>query len=375
MIAEDIPLPHGRPGTRRSVPVLRFGAPAGGGPKAYIQAGLHADESPGHLVAQHLRERLTDLDAGGLVRGEIVLVPCANPIGLDQVLLGQHAGRFELASGVNFNRAYADLAARVADRVAGRLGPDAGRNVQLVRAELRAAARTLPAQTEAEALRRLLLSLAADADIVLDLHCDAEAVMHMYTGAELWPAAADLAAETGCRAVFLASESGGEPFDEACSGLWWRLRARLGGEAPLPAACLAATLELRGQSDVDDALAAEDAAAILRFLTRRGLIAGEAPPLPPALCEATPLAGVLRVRAPSAGIVAHKVALGTRVAAGEVVAELVDPVAGTRTPVASALEGLVWARARDRYVGAGDIVASIATPEACVPDGAKLLSS
>ena len=39
--------------------------------------------------------------------------------------------------------------------------------------------------TETEALKRLLQSLALDADVVLDLHCDNQAVLHVYTGTPL----------------------------------------------------------------------------------------------------------------------------------------------------------------------------------------------
>ncbi len=40
------------PGTARSLTVHRFGAP-GARPKAYLQAGVHADEIPGLLVLHH----------------------------------------------------------------------------------------------------------------------------------------------------------------------------------------------------------------------------------------------------------------------------------------------------------------------------------
>ena len=71
--------------------------------------------------------------------------------------------------------------------------------------------------------------LAHDADLVLDLHADNQAVMHLYTGTPLWPEVRDLAAELGARAVLLAEVSGGNPFDEACSGPWWALAAALSG--------------------------------------------------------------------------------------------------------------------------------------------------
>ena len=86
---------------------------------------------------------------------------------------------------------------------------------------------------------------------MLDLHADNEAVVHLYTGTPLWPDAADIAAETGARAVLLAEISGGNPFDEACSGPWWALARRF-PDAAIPPACLAATVELRSNNDVDD---------------------------------------------------------------------------------------------------------------------------
>lgn len=293
LTTEEIALDHGFPGTRRSVTVHRFGPAAidtgADRPKAYIQAALHADEIPGLLVAQHMLARLRAADAEGRVRGDIILVPYANPIGLSQAVLGTAIGRFALSSGINFNRDFPELSAAVADRVRDQLGPDPSVNVGLVRRAAREAIAAWETATEADSLRKTLLGMAIDADIVLDLHCDSEALLHAYTGTESWPDASDLMAELGCRAVFLALESGGDPFDESCSGLWWRVRDRLaadrpGGAPPLPAACLAATIELRGRRDVEDAQAAADADALIRFLTRRGLLAGEvaAPPAPSA---------------------------------------------------------------------------------------------
>ena len=49
----SLPLPTQHLGTTRSITVHRYGSPAAR-PKAYIQAGLHADEIPGMLCAHHL---------------------------------------------------------------------------------------------------------------------------------------------------------------------------------------------------------------------------------------------------------------------------------------------------------------------------------
>ena len=89
-------------GTARSLVVHRYGA-AGARPKAYLQASLHADETPPMLVAHHLAALLDDAARADRIAGEIVLVPAANPIGLDQNVAGTHVGRYELAGGGNFN--------------------------------------------------------------------------------------------------------------------------------------------------------------------------------------------------------------------------------------------------------------------------------
>src|SRR4051812_39990464 len=119
------------PGARLELLSLHFGH-EGRGPKATLQAALHADEIPGLLVAHHLRERLAALEAAGRILGEIVLVPVANPLGLAQRVLHSPLGRFELSSGENFNRHYADLTEDVVARVEGRLVADAATNVAII---------------------------------------------------------------------------------------------------------------------------------------------------------------------------------------------------------------------------------------------------
>ena len=53
----------------------------------------------------------------------------------------------------------------------------------------------LPAPaSELEGMQRLLLRHACDADLVLDLHCDFEAAVHLYSAPQHWPALRPLAA-------------------------------------------------------------------------------------------------------------------------------------------------------------------------------------
>lgn len=359
-ILSEIPLPADRLGTRRSLTVARFGTP-GARPKAYIQAALHADEIPGLLVAHHLLRRLESAE----VTGEIVLVPMANPVGLSQVVEGYHVGRYALDGDGNFNRAFPDLTDAAEERLRGRLGPDAGANAALVRDALHDAHAAIDAGGlgEVAALRHTLVGLALDADLVLDLHCDAEAVMHLYTGDPLWPEVSAAAAQLGCRIALLSMDSGGTPFDEACSAPWWKLAERLGAEGPIPPACVAATIELRGKADVSDDLAAADADAILRVLMRKGIVKGDPGPLPAPACEPSPLSGLDRLTAPVSGVVSFHRAPGDLVRAGDLVAEIVDPTAPpatARTELRARTDGMVMARMNTRFAGRGDLVASVA---------------
>ncbi|MEN9545045.1 MAG: hypothetical protein RLZZ598_1878 [Pseudomonadota bacterium] len=353
-------------GTERELLSFHYGKP-GTGPKVYIQASLHADELPGMLVAHHLRERLAVLEAQGALRGEIVVVPVANPIGLAQRLLGSPLGRFDLASGENFNRLYPKLGEAIWAEVEPTLDADAAANVQRIRRAARNAAAALPAKTELEAMRRTLLQLCCDADVVLDLHCDGEAVLHLYTGTVLWPQAEPLARLLGAEASLLAAESGDQPFDEACSQPWWEIETRAaaltaadGQPRPVPPACLSVTVELRGEADVDHAQAGTDAQALLDFLIHRGAIAGSAPPLPPLRRDATPLAGSEPVTTPVSGVVAWLKAPGDWVARGEAVAEVIDPISATVTPLTSATDGVLYARETRRFAVAGMRLAKVA---------------
>lgn len=360
---EEAPLLTDRLGTRRSLTVHRFGTP-GARPKVYIQAALHADETPGLLVAHHLIRRLR----GAAVLGEIIVVPMCNPTGIGQIVEGVHVGRYALDGSGNFNRIFPDLIEGAAERLVGKIGPDPQANVQTVRAALRAAFDALPPpDSEVAALRHTLMGMAFDADMVLDLHCDQESVPHLYAGDALWPELADLTALLGAKAVLLSPDAGGKPFDEACSVPWWTLAERFAADGPIPAACVATTIELRGKADVTDVQADADAQAIIGALIRRGIVAGTPPDLPPLLCDATPLTGLARVVSPVSGVVAFHRAVGDQVAAGDLIADIVDPTAAdpdqARTPLRAPGGGIVMARNNLRFVSRGELVASIAGPE------------
>lgn len=228
--------------------------------RAYIQASLHCDELPGMLVCHHL---LKLFDAAVTVNGilkPIMVAPFANPIGLQQIIMGSHLGRFSMSTGVNFNRDWIDVTKSVKDRIASQLIPRsedavesyaiAQRNTAIIRKNLLEEIRNLKFNSVEKVLKKELFLRAAVSSIVLDLHCDTDAILHTYTHDDLWPQMRDLAVHLDSHVNLLSPESGGSPFDEACSCPWASLRSHFKDSFDIEMACQSVTVELRGESDV-----------------------------------------------------------------------------------------------------------------------------
>jgi predicted deacylase len=337
MKRETIRLPGAAPGLSAELAILRFGA-SGARPRVHIQAGLHADEVPGMLAAHRLVPELERLEAQGRVRGEVVVLPLANPIGLGQRLLGRQEGRFDIADGLNFNRGYSLLTQAATGLLEGELGGDPAANAGLVRAALRQA---------------------LEADIALDLHCDGEAAVHIYTHPGCLGTIEPLARLLAAEALLVAEISGGDPFDEALTRPWADIAARFPAH-PVPFGCAAATVELRGKADVAHEIAARDADALLGYLAHLGAVDVAPPPLPKPRAAPTPLESTEALEAPHAGILVYRAEIGARVAAGTPIADIVDPSIPVSTTVAAGSDGVFFARAATRFVAAGQRIGKIA---------------
>jgi predicted deacylase len=288
---EDVILPGDAPGAVWRVPVHRFRG-TGGGPHAYLQAALHADEMAGVPVLHRLCARLRRAEAAGDLVGDVTVVPHANPIGLQQRIHGLGLGRFDLAARGNFNRDFPLL-----DR------PDAG--------SLLAADAPAPA---VERLKHRLLALALGAEIVLDLHSDWEALPYVYLHAALWPAAMDLAAAMGASAVLLWEGGSGGAFEEAALAPRLAVPGGLDGR-------LVSTVELRGQAQVGPPWADWDAEGLWRLLAARGVVAADSG-LPRWTGMAVPLEHIEIVRAPVGGAICFAVELDQAVSENDTLVEI-----------------------------------------------------
>ena len=373
MICLSTQLRSDSPSTQRALVAYRFGA-EGAGPKAYLQAGLHADEMPGILVLQHLMPLLQAAEAAGQMMGEVLVVPMANPIGLSQWAYQRPMGRQEMTSLHNFNRGFPEMADRVADKVEPLLGQSGPDNVAAIRAAFRDGLAQLRAEalTEMLEMQAALLQWSCDADYVLDLHCDHEAVIHLYASPARPQDTVKLCRAVGAELALIQDISGGNAFDEAHTVPWLLLHRRFGDRFPIPAAAFSTTLEYRGQFDVDDATAAQDARNLMTFLASVGFLRDwpELPGHPDA--RHMPLGGSSEVFAPQGGVVTWVAKPGQVVAAGEVLAHVTDPASRLRLPVLAPTEGMMFRRELWRSCLRGQGLAHIAGEN--VLHGGELLS-
>ncbi|MCA0051523.1 succinylglutamate desuccinylase/aspartoacylase family protein [Mesorhizobium sp. B283B1A] len=317
-------------GVSYEFPVFRFAGADKAAPSAYLQAALHAGELPGVVAIDALMPMLAKAEAEGRIKGNITIVPWANPIGRAQYHFGEHQGRFHLGTRTNFNRGFPLLAA-----------PDA---------------KLLPDTTFGGADQRLksrLVQLSLGNDIVLDLHCDDEGLAYLYIHTSLWPAMADCAAAMGIDAVVLWSEDTDGTFEGASIMPYQNVPA----EVSKLDRRVATTVEYRGILDVDGAFAAADAEGLYRLLVARGVIADGALPAPgPFKGVVAPLENIDMMPAPRPGAVLYDVKPGDRVARGAPLATIVHAPgeADGRTEVFAPQDGLILTRRSRRIIRAGE---------------------
>ena len=347
-------------------------------PKVYLQAALHADEQPGILVLHHLLALLKAADLQGELKAQFVLMPMVNPLGMGGLSFNQHQGRYDAVSGVNFNRKWPRLYTAIAKEIDGKLGENAKENQQTI---LSAVSKWLASAKPVSALeqqRHYVIQEAYDADYVLDLHCDNDALVHLFAVPQLRESSHNLASWIGAAATLLAEDSGGGSFDEVWPGLWLDA-ARENPDHPIPLKVKASgTVEYRGQADTFDALNHQDATQLYGFFQEEGLISSdlittkpEAAPLP------TDLDATEMLRVDQAGLLAYRVELGEVVEKGQVIAELValsgEDAFQKRTPICAGTSGRIISRNTNKYVWPGCSIVKIIGNEKLSSRGDYLL--
>jgi predicted deacylase len=305
-----------------------------------MQAALHAGELPGVAALHFFVPMLEQAERNGEILGDITIVPKANPIGAAQYLYGEQQGRFEQGSRVNFNRDFPLVP--LAEHPS--LTADIGSHLAV------------------DQLKRHLVSMAIEADLVLDLHCDDESVIYAYFDHLFWPEATDLAESFGLHSVLL-SDGTSTAFEEAVTYAW--RNGDLGHRKNWYDGRISLTMEFRGLKDVYADVARRDAEGIMSFLQRRGAVAGTPSRVEPFKGPAAGLDYVQMINAPVGGMLLFEREVGTSVKAGDRLATIA-PVPGDPTQdvvISAPVDGEIVTRVQHRIVRKTDNLMKIASRE------------
>ncbi|EKS9793915.1 MULTISPECIES: succinylglutamate desuccinylase/aspartoacylase family protein [Burkholderia] len=354
----DLPLPDLSPGTRMTLREYTFG-PKDAEHSVYFQAALHAGEVPGLLVIQHLLARLESLEFDRALAGRVTVMTWANPVGMQQFVGGTLTGRFDWAGSGNFDRRFPDIGSEVVRQFTGGSYPT---NRDDAKYRLMEMARPAEQGSDPVAyLKTILLWRAFAHDMVLDLHCDKTAVMHVYGNWAHEQRAVSLSRCLNAPVLLLEDSAGGSTFDQSFHDAWSALR-RCGLQCGSRQG-FAAVVELRGQRDVSDTLAACDAGALIDFLRIEGFVVDGRPPAhrePPVISA---LEAVDHLKATRTGIVTWSAPVGSFVARGAeigAITALTNGQAESRTVVRASIDGILVARMHVHFVLAGQRIAMIA---------------
>lgn len=305
---------NGDTGNRLHIGAWRFDGD-GSGPRVHLQAGVHADEIAGMLVLHQLLPRLQACQDQGRLRGTVTVVPQANPFGIGQFRQGRLLGRFHEATGQNFNRGF-------------------DQSLALQR----------PASNLAQ-WQKSLAQLALDADLMLDLHTDDEALQYLYIHRRFWPEQGlALAAALQAEVVIVWDEGGDGSFEETVNN----------HGSPR----LTATIELRGQADVSDALAKQDADGLWAWLCINGVI-DEVADIAEWQGDVVDMGCMETILAPCAGVLVFEIGLGDYVEEGQRFARIIGRPGDPHSEVIlhAAQTGRMVTGHRERLVAQGSVVA------------------
>ena len=322
MELEHVSLDSDTPGQEFFLRVMRFRG-SGGGPTVYMQAALHAHELPGMVALDQLIPRLQSAENEGRLAGNVTLVPHANPIGLSQAVFGETLGRFDLHGRINFNRSFPS---ELSEELTG--------------------------QTAPQRLKALLIELAVEADVVLDLHCDDEGPVYLYISERQLDEGQRLA--RAMQAAVILTDSGKEiiSFDLAVSARW-------AAQNRPNDARFAATIELRGMMDVTSATADRDADGLYRYLADIGTVIDDLPAIDLEDFVSGDVDAAQLIATPVPGAILYHVSVGEWVSKGQRLALILSNAGMTPHEVLCPFDGLVMTRRDRRFARRGEDVIKV----------------
>lgn len=368
---KTIPLLHLASGDCLTLQLYRFIGDRPG-KKVYLQANLHGAELTGNVVIQGLINWLHTLEATQLT-GEIWLVPVCNPLGTNQRAHHFSSGRFNPYDGKDWNRIFWDCekgddvmsfaeAYRQADLPTIQ---QAYRQHILDRfTELKKSLQAANSAPFSEQFRFHLQSLCLDADYLIDLHTSSsEGLDYLY----YFPRREASAAFFKLPIALLLDQLDGDAFDEAFINPWLALEAcfaKLG--RPLVFDIEAWTLELGSAMQLNPGSIAKGLDGVQNYLIQKGVITWPAAETGSAeSMQWFARSAVCKYYAPTGGMIQSRIALGSRVKAGERLYQILQFNKQGKLPIVVDIyaeqAGLVFDRAVNQAVNQGEYVLGLLT--------------
>ncbi len=310
-------------GDRLTIPYYHFRGSEAGAPSLYLQAAIHGAETQGYWVAL----KLIEFFSRQAPKGDVTIVPLANPYGANNKMVETTCGRFDPVTGANWNRNYADLAPilDVDNFVKQYAEHDFVALVPRFKKRLLEEIESLLQQPQAyeKKLNLQLQQLACQADIVLDLHCDTQSRPHVYSASYAEASAVKL----NFPYVITIPPHFAGALDEAIFCPWWQLTQafnRLHTEQPIDRPPIEAfTVELGHQEMIDQHAAENHVAALLSYFNHTGIC--EAKTLEQNRTTIATLDNFVTLYAPTGGLIVEVAPLGEPVAANEALMKISNP--------------------------------------------------
>ena len=268
MISKSIPIRNLADGTTSSIQMFDFQGTNPQAPSVYIQSSIHAAETQGYAVILLLIEHF----AKHPPLGNVTLVPLANPYATNCNMEEYTFGRFDPATGNNWNRYYVDMRPLVEDFFAAHEHEQMTTLVPLFKQVLQKHLLSMQQKQRsyAEKLAVTLQNLASSSDIVLDLHCDTSSVPYVYS-----PKYASSSIQAlGMSFILEMDNVFTGAFDGAIFCPWLTLTDIYNThhtDAPVTPPVTAFTIELGGQEQVNLQEARTQVQGILRYLSTNGI--------------------------------------------------------------------------------------------------------
>lgn len=293
-------------GSQLSIPVFHFTGSQPLSPSAYIQSGIHGAETQGYLVTLQLIEFF----AKNPPKGNVTIVPLANPYALNCKIGEYTFGRVDPVTGDNWNRNYVDLSSSVDGFLKAYGGHKFDELVPLFKQLLKKnLERKLNEVTSYhKKLAAQLLSLAVSADVVLDLHCDTISLPYVYSPTY----AMDSVTSLGIPFVIEIPHVFAGGLDEAIFCPWVELTEQYNklNATQLRPPVEAFTVELGSQESIDIESAFGQTEGILNYLSFKGVLSWDNRKIKNSPIITCKLENFMTIYAPTGGLIINHAPLG-----------------------------------------------------------------